>query len=194
MVKALNKALPEYITAASVIETSFNNMGAVFHPSITILNASRIESTLGNFQFYIEGVTQSVARILEAVDKERVKVAHKLKCKNVYSAIDWLSMAYGVVEDNIFDAMHSNPGYVGIMAPRTTNHRYITEDIPMSLVPISEFARFLKVDTPAIDSLINIANVIFKKDFRKTGRNLQRLGLDNLNLKQIRNILIEGKA
>ena len=194
VVKALNKALPEFITAASVIETSFNNMGAVFHPSITILNASRIESTLGNFQFYIEGVTQSVARILEAVDKERVNVAHKLKCKNVYSAIDWLSMAYNVVEDNIFDAMHSNPGYVGIMAPRTTNHRYITEDIPMSLVPISEFAKFLKVDTPAIDSLINIANVIFKKDFRKTGRNLQRLGLDNLNLKQIRNILIEGKA
>jgi opine dehydrogenase len=64
----------------------------------------------------------------------------------------------------------------------------------MSLVPISEFAKFLKVDTPAIDSLINIANVIFKKDFRKTGRNLHRLGLDNLNLKQIRNILIEGKA
>jgi hypothetical protein len=27
--------------------------------TITILNAGRIESTMGNFQFYIEGVTQA---------------------------------------------------------------------------------------------------------------------------------------
>lgn len=193
-VKMLNVAFPEFISATNVIETSFNNMGAVFHPSITILNASRIESTLGNFQFYIEGVTQSVARILEAVDNERVKVAHKLDCASVYSAIDWLSMAYNVVEDSLFDAIHSNPGYVGIMAPRTTNVRYITEDVPMSLVPISEFARLLGIKTPVIDSLINIANSIFKKDFRKTGRNLSRLGLEGLDIKQIKDILINGKV
>jgi len=193
VLEMINKAFPEFISATNVVETSFNNMGAVFHPSITILNASRIESTLGNFQFYIEGVTQSVARVLEAVDNERLKVAHKLNCGSVYSAIDWLSMAYNVVEDNLFDAIHSNPGYVGIMAPRTTNVRYITEDVPMSLVPISEFAKLLGVETPVIDSLINIADSIFKKDFRKTGRNLLRLGLEGLNIKQIKDILIRGK-
>ena len=69
-----------------------------------------------------------MAKILEAVDRERVNIAEALKCDNIYSAIDWLSMAYNVVEDNLFDAIHSNPGYVGIMAPRTTNVRYITED------------------------------------------------------------------
>jgi len=193
VVKMLNEAFPEFISASNVVETSFNNMGAVFHPSITILNASRIESTLGNFQFYIEGVTQSVAKILETVDNERLKVARKLNCGDVYSAIDWLSMAYNVVEDNLFDAIHSNPGYVGIMAPRTTNVRYITEDVPMSLVPISEFARLLGVKTPVIDSLINIADSIFKKNFRKTGRNLSRLGLEGLEIKQIKDILIRRK-
>lgn len=193
VVEKLNKAFPEFISAVNVIETSFNNMGAVFHPSITILNASRIESTLGNFQFYIEGVTQSVAKILEEVDNERVAVAHKLDCESVYSAIDWLSMAYNVVEDNLFDAIHSNPGYVGIMAPRTINNRYITEDVPMSLVPISEFARLIGVKTPVIDSLINIANVIFKKNFIETGRNLSRLGLEGLKINKIKEILNEGK-
>ncbi len=193
VVKILNEAFPEFIPASSVIETSFNNMGAVFHPAITILNASRIESTLGNFQFYIEGVTQSVARVLESVDEERVRVAHKLRCKNVYSAIDWLSMAYNVVEDSLFDAIHSNPGYVGIMAPRTTHVRYITEDVPMSLVPISETGKILDVETDVIDSLINIAESIFKKDFRKNGRNLKRLGLEGLDVNEIRNIFIKGK-
>ncbi len=193
VVKKLNDAFPEFIPAASSIETSFNNMGAVFHPSITILNLSRIESTMGNFQFYIEGVTQSVTKILESVDEERVIVARKLKCARIYSAIEWLSMAYNVVEDNLFDAIHSNPGYVGIMAPRTINVRYITEDVPMSLVPISEFGKALGVETRVIDSLINIANSIFKKDFRSTGRNLRRLGLEGLNLEQIRKIFIKGR-
>jgi opine dehydrogenase len=193
VVQKLNQAFPEFIEASSVLETSFNNMGAVFHPSITILNASRIESTLGNFQFYIEGVTQSVARILETVDKERVNVAEALQCENIYSAIDWLSMAYNVVEDSLFDAIHSNPGYVGIMAPRTTNVRYITEDVPMSLVPISEFGRFTGVETPVMDSLIYIADSIFKKDFRKEGRNFSRLGIEDMKIEEIRKLLISGK-
>jgi opine dehydrogenase len=193
VVQKLNQAFPEFIEASSVLETSFNNMGAVFHPSITILNASRIESTLGNFQFYIEGVTQSVARILETVDQERVNIAEAMQCENIYSAIDWLSMAYNVVEDSLFDAIHSNPGYVGIMAPRTTNVRYITEDVPMSLVPISEFGRFTRVETPVIDSLINIADSIFKKDFRKEGRNFSSLGIEDMKIEEIRKLLISGK-
>ncbi len=102
-------------------------------------------------------------------------------------------MAYNVVEDSLFDAIHSNPGYVGIMAPRTTNVRYITEDVPMSLVPISETGKVLNVKTDIIDSLINIAESIFKQDFRGKGRNLKKLGLEGLDVNQIRDILINGK-
>ncbi|MBN1299315.1 MAG: NAD/NADP octopine/nopaline dehydrogenase family protein [Actinobacteria bacterium] len=188
----INEAFPEFISGTSVIETSFNNIGAVFHPAITILNASRIESTMGNFQFYIEGVTPSVAKVLEAVDRERVEVAHMLRCKNVLTALDWLTMAYNVIEDNLFDGIHSNPGYYGIMAPKTTNIRYITEDVPMSLVPIAEFGRAFGVSTVATESLINLANIIFKVDFSKSGRNFTKLGLGGLSLDQIRDVFIDG--
>ena len=47
--------------------------------------------------------------------------------------------------------------------------------------------------TKIIDSLIDIADSIFRKDYRKVGRNMLRLGLDGLNLEQIRDILIKGK-
>ncbi len=188
----INEAFPEFISATSVIETSFNNIGAVFHPAITILNASRIESTMGNFQFYIEGVTPSVAKILEEVDRERVEVANTLRCKNIYTALEWLTMAYNVVEDTLFDGIHSNPGYYGIMAPKTTNVRYITEDVPFSIVPISEFGRVFGVKTDITDALVNLSNIIFKKDFRQTGRTLTRMRLENLSLDEIRNVFIEG--
>ena len=119
---------------------------------------------MGNFQFYIEGVTPSVARVLDEVDRERVEVANTLRCKNIYTALDWLTMAYNVVEDTLFDGIHSNPGYYGIMAPKTTNVRYITEDVPFSIVPISEFGRVFGVATDITDALINLSNIIFKKD------------------------------
>jgi opine dehydrogenase len=188
----INQAFPEFISGTSVIETSFNNIGVVFHPAITLLNASRIESTMGNFQFYIEGVTPSVAKVLEAIDRERVEVAYSLRCKNVLTALEWLTMAYNVIEDNLFDGIHSNPGYYGIMAPKTINTRYITEDVPMSLVPVAEFGALFGVNTSTINSLIDLANIIFKTDFRKTGRNLVRLRLEKMTVDQILDIFIDG--
>ena len=46
-----------------MLHTGLNNMGAIFHPALTLLNAGRIESTGGEFQFYIDGVTPSVETV-----------------------------------------------------------------------------------------------------------------------------------
>ena len=115
----------------------------------------------------------------------------KAKSNSLKVSLDLAS--FNVVEDNLFDAIHSNPGYVGIMAPRTTNVRYITEDVPMSLVPISEVGSKTNVDTPVIDSLIHIADSIFDKDFRNMGRNLESMGMTDLGLEEVRKLLINGK-
>lgn len=74
----IHDAFPQYIDGGNVLRTGLNNMGAIFHPALTLLNAGRIESTRGDFQFYIDGVTPSVARVLEVIDRERVTVAAAL--------------------------------------------------------------------------------------------------------------------
>ena len=61
-----------------MLQTGLNNMGAIFHPALTLLNSGWIEATHGDYQFYIDGVTPSVARVLEALDRERVTVAASL--------------------------------------------------------------------------------------------------------------------
>ncbi len=68
-------------------------MGAIFHPALTLLNAGWIESTKGNFQFYIDGVTPSTARVLEVLDRERVTIAAALGIRAT-TALEWLKMAY----------------------------------------------------------------------------------------------------
>ncbi|MFZ3150625.1 MAG: NAD/NADP octopine/nopaline dehydrogenase family protein, partial [Anaerolineaceae bacterium] len=78
VLEAIHKVYPQYIDGGNVLMTGLNNMGAVFHPALAILNSGWIESTHGDFEFYIDGVTPSVAHVLEAIDRERVTVASSL--------------------------------------------------------------------------------------------------------------------
>ena len=54
---AIQPAYPQYIDGVNVLHTGLNNMGAIFHPALTLLNAGWIEATHGDYQFYIDGVT-----------------------------------------------------------------------------------------------------------------------------------------
>ena len=62
VLETLCTAYPQFIDGGNVLKTSLDNMGAIFHPALTLLNAGWIEATHGNFQFYVDGVTPSVAR------------------------------------------------------------------------------------------------------------------------------------
>ena len=93
VLEVIRPAYPQFIDGVNVLQTGLNNMGAIFHPALTLLNAGRIESTRGDFQFYIDGVTPSVARVLEVLDRERVTVASSLGIR-AQTAMEWLKMAY----------------------------------------------------------------------------------------------------
>jgi opine dehydrogenase len=191
VVAALRPAFPQFIPARNVLHTSLNNMGAVFHPALTLLNSARIESTQGNFQFYIEGATPTVGHILEAVDRERVTVAAALGIR-AQTALEWLERAYAATGENLYQAIQANPGYQGVTAPRTLAHRYIFEDVPMSLVPIAALGERFGVSTRAIDSMIRLASILHRTDYFRRGRTLDKLGLDKLSVSEITRYVEEG--
>jgi opine dehydrogenase len=186
----IRKALPQFVPGDNILKTSFDNIGAVFHPAITILNSGRIEDTHGQFQYYVEGVTPAVARILEAIDGERVRVAEALGIR-AQTAREWLYMAYDSAGSTLHAAMQANPGYRGISAPATIHHRYITEDVPTSLVPIASIGGMLGVDTPVIRAMIDLAGAMHGRDYWKTGRTVERLGIQGMSVKEIR-FLVNG--
>jgi len=187
----LNQAYPEFIDGISVLHTGLNNMGAIFHPALTLLNAGRIESTLGEYQFYIEGVTPSVARVLEVLDRERVTVAAAVGVR-ARTALEWLKMAYNTSGDNLYEAIHNQSGYYGIKAPAVLNHRYITEDVPMSLVPIWSLAERYGVSVRGMDSIIRLACVIHQTDYYRRGRTVDKLGLGEFGVSELTNYVMEG--
>jgi opine dehydrogenase len=191
VLQAIAPAFPQFVDGVSVLHTSLNNMGAIFHPALTILNAGRIESTRGKYQFYIEGVTPSVARVLEVLDRERVTVAASLGIRT-RTAMEWLKMAYDATGEDLHEAIHNQPGYYGITAPPTLSHRYITEDVPMSLVPIAALGQQYGVSVRGMDSIIRLACIIHRTDYWRRGRTLDKLGIKGLSVAEITEFVNEG--
>ena len=180
VIDKIHSAFPQFVAATSFLETSFGNIGAIFHPTITLLNKDRILSK-ESFDFYTEGVTVRVADFMEQVDNEAQSVARALRTKPL-SVRDWLNSRYELKFSDIFTMIRSNPTYYGIKAPTTMNNRYLWEDIPTGLVPISSFGNALGVSTKAIDYLINEGCNVLQRDFWEEGRTLEKLGLSRENV------------
>lgn len=187
----IHEAYPQFIDGVNVLQTGLNNMGAIFHPALTILNSGRIESTHGDYQFYIDGVTPSVTRVLEALDRERVTVASSLGIR-ARTALEWLKLAYDTSGEDLYEAIQNQPGYYGIKAPPTLNHRYIFEDVPMSLVPIASLGQRYGVSVRGMDSIIRVASIMQHTDYWRRGRTIDKLGIDNLSVGEIMNYVNEG--
>jgi opine dehydrogenase len=187
----IHQAYPQFIDGGNVLQTGLNNMGAIFHPALTILNAGWIEATHGDFQFYIDGATPSVARMLEALDRERVTVASSLGIR-ARTAMEWLKLAYDASGEDLRETMQNQPGYYGIKAPPTLNHRYIFEDVPMSLVPIASLGQRYGVSVQAMDSIIRIASIIHRTDYWRRGRTIDKLGINNLSVAELTTYVNEG--
>ena len=168
------------------LEIGFSNPNMIVHCPTMILNAGRIESTKGNFMFYCEGMTESVCRIMEEMDKERIRIGEKLNL-NLISTFEWLKKTYNLKGKNLYEVISTSPVYGGHGpdAPGNLNHRYITEDIPHLLVPVASFGRLLGIQAPTIECIITLASAINEVDYFKTGRNLEVLGLSKMKLEEM---------
>ena len=188
---AIQPAYPQFIDGGNVLKTGLNNMGAIFHPALTLLNAGWIEATHGDYQFYIDGVSPSVARVLEVLDRERVTVASSLGLRG-RTALEWLELAYNTQGEDLHEAIHNQPGYYGIKAPSTLNHRYIYEDVPMSMVPIASLGARFGVSVRGMESIIRLACIVNRTDYWKRGRTVDKLGIGDLSVSELTRYVNEG--
>ena len=188
---ALAPAYPQFIDGVNVLNTGLNNMGAIFHPALTMLNAGWIESTHGDYQFYIDGVTPSIARVLEVLDRERVTIASALGIR-ARTGLEWLKLAYDTTGEDLHEAIHNQPGYYGIKAPSTLSHRYIFEDVPMSLVPIASIGERYGVSVRGMDAIIRLACIVHRTDYWRRGRTVDKLGIADLSVSELTRYVNEG--
>jgi opine dehydrogenase len=175
---------PQFVAAGNVLATSLSDPGNVMHPVHTLLNTGRIEDC-GPYRYDHYGVTPSIGRVIDALDRERLAVARALDL-TVPSVPELLHAAYGADPRSAADAIRSTPGYRGFMAPADLGHRFITENVPYGLVPIASIGCEVGVPTPSMDAIIALAHAATGHDFSRSGRNATSLGFAGMRADAIR--------
>ena len=171
--------------AESVLQTSLQNANPIIHPAVTLGNAARIEMTGGDFLFYEEGVSDSVGRLIEALDKERIAIGEKLGITILSDPEMGMRQGY-MVENNYGSGYRKAPGFLGIGAQPQLDHRYLNEDVGYGLVFMSKLGQQVGVETPGIDAVIKVATIVMARDYRAEAlRTPESLGIADLSAEQL---------
>lgn len=160
---------PYFKVVNSVGLTSLANVGMILHCAPVMMNVGWIESDKVIFKYYYDGISHSVAHLLEKIDTERQAVA-KAGGFDIESVREWLIRTYDVTGETLYECIRNNEAYREIDAPPTINTRYIFEDVPNGLVPVEAMGNEYSIPTPNITTIINLACSVMDVDYRENGR------------------------
>ena len=141
-------------------------------------------------------MTPAAARLYEAINAECVVVAAALGA-SVPSLADWFDRVYGVRETTLVETCrrltyNGDGSYQATGTPKSLDHKFITEDVPTGLIPMSALGAAAGVGTPAINALVEVVRSMTGKDFAAGARTLESLGLSDMNGPQVRRVMDEG--
>lgn len=196
LVGEVQAVFPNIIAAENVLETGFSNINAIMHPAGMLGNAGWIEKTGGDFLYYHEGITPTIAAWIEEVDEERLEIVNRLGLKPLrfidifYQA--GLTSVDARASGSVYRAINESEPNLTIKSPPTLDHRYIKEDVGYGLVPMAEIGRLMEIKTPVIDALITLASVAMGTDYRSEGLTLEKMGLVGVHPDDLANILQSG--
>jgi opine dehydrogenase len=205
VIPKLKPFYPMITPAKDVLEAAINNPNPIVHPVATLLSATRIEHSKGEFYLYTEGMTPAVARTYESLNQERLSICKALGYKlHHWDNLEFKNYNLGETEEECryrilntsMDAAFGKDGiYAGIKmkGPEHLKDRFVTEDVPYGMVLLSTLGDLLGVPTPTHDAVIQLASVINRTDYWKTGRGMKSLGLSQFDKKGLKKFLLEGK-
>lgn len=181
---------PQARLLPSVLHSGFSNMNPVAHVGPMLLNAGRIEHAHGGFEFYGDGITPSVARVVSAYDEERVTAAAAYGV-SVPSFNAWIDTTYGISGASTYEVIQrlQHDVYRSSPAPAALSHRYLSEDVPCGAVPTASLGRAAGVPMPVHENLIELAGLVHGCDYWSVGRTTKRLGIAGRDAAQITNLV-----
>lgn len=179
---AICSVLHWFVIVDNVLVTSLDNLNAMMHPAPMLLNTSRIEAEPHiPYQYYLDGITPSIGKFVETMDRERIAIAKELGFEQRTVCQEYIDMyACGDETTPLYQLVRDNPGYEGIMCAQTLRTRYVLEDIPYSLVALRALAQVVDIPTPCMDAIITIGYTIMGSEM-DTGRTAEVLGLTGMN-------------
>ncbi len=196
VVAKLRAAFPQVVAAPNTLYTGLNNANGILHVANMVSNIGRLESAGNGYRFYAEGYTPSAITVLQHVCAERLAVARALGV-TLPGIHEWLLATYRLGGDTLAETFHrltfapTGP-YQWTPTPRSMSHKYVTEDVPCGLVPMSALGDAAGVATPVIDGLIALSSAMLGRDFAREGRSLEHLGLAGRTAGEVKRVFELG--
>lgn len=188
----LKEILPWRSSRQNVLESAFHNPNLIVHTVGAIMSVGRIEYSQGDFWMYREAFTPTIWNMIEALDSEKKAI---LKYFELPAQSFTESFQYRTCEDLSLDHMEAFRRYAEFGSPKGPSDaqtRYITEDVPMGLCFMSSIGKKAEIPTPVCDALIAIASTMHQKDYYANGRTLDRLGIGQYSVRELKNLLEKG--
>jgi len=169
----------------STLEVSMVYENPLGHIPMMLLNAASIERTAGKWEIFYdtlvggkerEGKPQrSQEKLIDAIKHEQGAVCEKLGFsfeaepyvgEQPSPAVPWSLDTYWSMTDRM-------------------DYRYLTEDVPYGLVTWASFGDLVGIETPTLDSCIQISSVLLGRDFKAEGITVEKLGFGGMTAGQV---------
>ena len=175
-----------------VMACGLSALNPVVHPAGVLMNAGRVEYARGEFYFYEEGISPSVAKVIMQVDAERRATAKALGYDLCPADEAFWRVGFGPKGD-LWATINGSRMLTQLKAPGTLDSRWLTEDIPYGLAVWSSIGAQYGVDTPVMRSFVNIGSVVMGFDGWTSGRGMKELGIAGMQKKQLAAYLKTGR-
>ena len=188
VIEILSEYFNGLVPYEDVLMCGLSSLNPVVHPAGVILNAGRIEKSEGEFYFYNEGITKSVSGVIESVDDERRKIGDFFGYKLDRVANAFHNAGFGV-KGTLMETISSSDMLTSLKAPGVINHRWLTEDISFGIYTWSILGEKFEINTHTMKTLVEMGSILLQNNLKKSGRNLEDLGIEKMSLSEIKNYL-----
>lgn len=189
----LKEFYPDPVLRSNVLETGLSNLNLTNHPPMVLFNLCMVDHKM-DVLIYYTCLSPSVGKIIDSMDRERMAL-NNTGFFQLNSMADILYSYYshqGAQGKTVQEINSTNPVFFESKLPTTTNHRYVTEDVPYGLIPFVQFAEKLGYQCPTMRAVISIANVVLGRDLYAEARTLEKLGIAEMKIDQILKYVSDG--
>ena len=168
-----------------------SSINPVVHPAGVLMNAGRVEYSRGEFYFYEEGVSPSVAKVIMQVDAERREIG-KVLGYDLLPANEAFHLAGFGPKGDLWETINGSRMLTRLKAPGSLETRWLTEDIPYGIATWSSLGAQYGVETPVMRALVEIGSIVMGLDGWTKGRNAEDLGITGMSRRELEAFLRDG--
>lgn len=175
----VDELFPELSPVENVLITSLANTNTIVHSPVSILSAGLVETRGGDFPFFTQALSPGAGRLVESVDRERVRLLQALGLPSV-TGVEWFQRFYadqGMRGATLQEMLSTFGAFQRSPSPSSLDHPYFSEDVPFGLVPLASLSRQFAEPAAATEAVISLCSTVCDRDFWAAGRTVESLGL-----------------